>query len=141
MGKIQEIYPQHFRDYRIRFTQKLVEDIPNETEPDEKILKIHRRPHRNAEENRIQLLEHFYFPKISSKIKTLVSRCTICKENKYDRHPNKPLLNPTPIPNYPEHTVHIDIFSTEKQLVLTAVDKFTKFTRAKIIPSRSIEDP
>lgn len=140
MGRVQEIYPLHFKDYRIRFTQKFVEDITGQIEQEEKILKIHRRAHRNAEENRIQLLENYYFPKMSSKIRTLVNRCVTCKENKYDRHPNKPHLNHTPIPSYPGNILHIDIFSTEKYLVLTAVDKFTKFAQAKIISSRSIED-
>lgn len=77
---------------------------------------------------------------MSSKMKALVTRWATCKENKYDRHPNKPHMKPTPFPNYPGQTLHIDIFSTEKQLVLTAVNKFTKFAQTKIISSRSIED-
>lgn len=140
MGQVQEIYPLHFKNYKIRFTQKLVEDIPNEAEQEEKILKIHRRAHRHAEENRMQLLENFYFPRMSAKIKRLVNQCKTCKENKYDRHPNKPILHPTPIPEYPGHTVHIDIFSTEKHLVLTAIDKLTKLAQTRIVKSRSIED-
>lgn len=64
MGRIQEIYPSHFRDYRIRYAQRIVEDIPNEMEQEERILRVHQRAHRNAEENRIQLLENFYFPRM-----------------------------------------------------------------------------
>lgn len=140
MGRIQEIYPHHFNSYKIRYTQKFVEDIPNEVEQEEKIILTHRRAHRNAEENRLQILENFYFPRMSAKIKKLVNQCSICKANKYDRHPNKPHINATPIPNYPGHTVHIDIFSTEKHLVLTAIDKFTKFIKTQILQSRSAQD-
>lgn len=140
MGRIQEIYPEHFSSYRIRYTQKFVEDVSNEAEQEERILQVHKRAHRNAEENRLQLLEHFYFPRMSAKIKSIVKRCCTCKVNKYDRHPNKPLLNATPIPAYAGHTIHIDLFSTEGHRVLTAVDKFSKFAQAKIIASKSIED-
>lgn len=77
---------------------------------------------------------------MSKKIRYLVKRCTTCKENKYDRHPNNQVIEPTPIPKYPGHTLHIDIFSTENRLVLTAVDKFTKLAFCKLIKSRAIED-
>lgn len=140
MGRIQEIYPLYFRDYKIRFTQKLVVDITNEDEQDEKILSVHRRAHRNAQENKDQIIEKYYFPKMSKKIKFLIKRCVTCKENKYERHPNNQIIEATPIPSYPGHTLHIDIFSTEKKLVLTAIDKFTKLAFCKVIKSRAIED-
>lgn len=140
MGIIQQIYPIHFRNYKVRFTHRLVQDLPNENDQEEKILTTHRRAHRNAEENREQIIQNFYFPRMSRKIKLLVKRCTVCSENKYDRHPNKPNINPTPIPNYPGHTIHLDIYSTEKQLALTAIDKLTKFAKCVPIKSRAIED-
>ena len=140
MGKIQEIYPNHFSNYKIRYTQKLVEDVESDAQQTEIILAEHKRAHRNTHENRLQIMQKFYFPKMIHKISSLTKNCTICKENKYERHPNHQEINPTPIPNYPGHTLHIDIFSTEKHLVLTAIDKFTKFAQAKIIKSRSVED-
>ena len=140
MGTIQNFYPNHFKSYRIRYTQTMVQDIPNENEQEEKILNCHQRAHRNAQENQLQLCEKYYFPKMHKKMKQLIKQCTVCKENKYDRHPNNQVLIPTPIPSYPGHTVHIDIYSTEGHLVLTLIDKFTKLARAAIINSRSIED-
>lgn len=140
MGKIQEFYPIHFRNHKIRFTQTIVTDITNETTQDEIILTTHRRAHRNPQENKLQILEKSYFPQMNKKINFLIKNCTVCKENKYDRHPNNQIINPTPIPNYPGHTLHLDIYSTENKLVLTAIDKFTKFAQAKIIKSRAIED-
>lgn len=140
MGQIQEIYRLHFNNYKIRFANKIVTDISNETAQEETILKTHKRAHRNAEENRMQIIEKFYFPKMSAKIKKIVNNCRICKENKYERHPNYPYINPTPIPNYPGHMIHLDIFSTEKNLVLTAIDKLTKFALTRMINSKSSED-
>lgn len=67
-------------------------------------------------------------------IKKLVNSCIMCKD------PNKPLLTPTATPNYPGHSNHIDLFSTETHCVLVAINKFTKFDQAKIIPSKSVED-
>lgn len=72
MGQIQRIYPEYFRSFKVRFSQNRVEDIVNETDQDELILKTHNRAHRNAEENKIQLSEKCYFPKMKSKILTLV---------------------------------------------------------------------
>lgn len=140
MGLIQEIYPLYFSNYKIRYTQKEVENIQNEAEQEETILQIHKRAHRSANENRLQIIERFYFPKMSSKIKKIVKQCTTCKQNKYERHPNNPVLKPTPLPEYPGHTVHLDIYCTEKRLILTALDKFSKFAQARILKSKAIED-
>jgi hypothetical protein len=140
MGRIQLLYPIHFATYKMRLTQLIVTDVENENNQEEVILQIHQRAHRNEKENRLQILEKYYFPKMSKKIRQLIKQCTVCKENKYERFPNNHEMNPTPIPNYPGHTLHIDIYSTERNLVLTAIDKFTKLAQAKIIKSRSIED-
>lgn len=77
---------------------------------------------------------------MSKKIKQITKLCSTCKKSKYERHPNIPKLGETPLPKYPGHTIHIDIFSTERHLVLTAIDKFTKFAITKNIASKAIED-
>lgn len=140
MGKIQTIYRTHFKGIKTRFTQSRVEDLTDETEQEERILQIHRRAHRNALENQKQLSETHYFPKMKQKIIHLVKQCKVCKEAKYDRHPPNPELQETPTPEYPGHILHIDIYSTERQLVLTAIDKFSKLAQARIINSKAIED-
>jgi len=140
MGEIQRIYPEHFRSFKIRFTQNKVEDVTNESDQEEIILETHNRAHRNSEENKIQLAEKYYFPKMKQKVTNLVKQCKVCKEGKYDRHPPNPEITETPIPEYPGHVIHIDIFSTERKLALTAIDKFSKLAQAKIIKSKSTED-
>lgn len=139
MGMIQEIYPLHFSNIRICFTRIRLKDIISENIQNEMILQEHRRAHRNCRENKSQLLRQYYFPKMLSKIERIIKLCSVCKEQKYDRHPPKPEIKPTPIPEYPGQIIHIDIFATEKKLVLTALDKFSKYAMVRIIPSRAIE--
>jgi hypothetical protein len=59
MGKIQEIYPEHFHNYKVRYTQTKVEDLVNQTQQEEKVISEHKRAHRNARKSRIQLLEKY----------------------------------------------------------------------------------
>ena len=139
MLKIQSIYPLHFSNYRIRFTQLIVEDIANKDHQNRIIIEQHNRAHRNEKENRIQILEKYYFPGMAKQIKAITKLCRTCKENKYDRHPNNPKLEATPLPNYPGQTIHIDIFSTDKQKVLTSIDKFSKLVAIRKIEGKSIE--
>lgn len=140
MGQIQEIYPDHFRNFKTRFSQKVVEDIISEADQENIILDTHARAHRNTTENKTQILEKYYFPGMFGKIKRIVKLCAICKKNKYDRHPNEPKISTTPIPSYPGQVVHIDIFSTDRKLVLTAVDKFSKYAQVRILKGKSTED-
>lgn len=55
----------------------------------------------------------------------------VCKENKYDRHPAKPEIKSTAIPQFPGQNVQLD---------MTAIYKFSKFAIAKAIKSRDSED-
>ena len=64
----------------------------------------------------------------------------MCKKNKYDRHPNKLYLQETPIPLFPGIIVHINIFMTEKNAILRAINKFSMFAHARILKSPAIED-
>ncbi|CAD7012878.1 unnamed protein product [Ceratitis capitata] len=139
MGKIQEIYPIHFNNYKTRFSRLLVQDITNESQQEEIVINTHKRAHRNSRENKLQILEHYYFPAMTKTIKRIIQQCSTCKENKYDRHPTKPKLGETPIPQFPGQILHIDIYMTNRNIVLTALDKFSKYAQTKIIRSRAIE--
>jgi len=82
MWKIQQLYQSYFKNFKVRFTQTLVKDLTNTTDLEEQILKTHNRAHRNALENKIQISEEFYFPKMKQKIANIVKQCKICKEAK-----------------------------------------------------------
>lgn len=140
LGKLQIIYPIHFRNYKVKFSRELVTDLKDEIAQEAEILKEHKRAHRNSKENKSQLIKKFYFPSMQAKINRLVKQCNICKEQKYERHPNKPLLKATPIPQYPGQIVHLDLFYTNHKVVLTGIDKYSKYAQAKIVKSRAVED-
>jgi len=140
LGKIQELYPSHLPFYKVRYTRKMVTDLTSEIDQENEILNEHNCAHRNAEENKIQLLEKFYFPHMKAKISKIVKQCKICKLNKYDRHPDKPIIQATPIPMFPGEIVHIDLYHTNKKVILTAIDKFSKFALARIVKSRATQD-
>lgn len=61
MGTIQNVYPIHFSSTKSPYTKKLVEDITNEQEQENVISKEHLRAHRNATENKTQILEEKNF--------------------------------------------------------------------------------
>ena len=140
MGKIQNIYPLHFEKYRVKYTRRKVTDLTDETRQEEEILRAHKRAHRNSKENKEQILENYYFPKMMEKINKVVGQCKTCKENKYDRKPNKIPISATPIPKHAGEILHIDIYITGKNLVLTALDKLTKYAQTYPINSNSTED-
>lgn len=139
LGKIQELYRLHFSQYKVKYCRKMVTDLTEKIEQENKILKEHNRAHRNAQENKIQILRNFYFPQMNAKIRRIVKQCRICKLNKYERHPEKPILQATPIPKYPGHIVHLDIYYTNRKVILTAIDKFSKYATARIVKSRATE--
>lgn len=143
MSVIQEIYKDTYDPNRIkvRFSQKIVNDITDENEQIRKIKEIHTFAHRNIKENIGQLIQICYFPKMHKKTKQFIDTCEICKLEKYDRKPQKDLPVKTPVPQYPGEIIHIDIFAyTQNNIFLTSIDKLSKFVKIKPLKSRSILD-
>ena len=64
MGIIQNVFPIYFRDYKVWYTQKNVEDVTNEQDKEDIIIAIHNPVHRNSIENKAQVLEKYYFPRL-----------------------------------------------------------------------------
>jgi len=130
--KIPESYLQSLKErcrenllgYKLRITQRLVTDVAGEEETIRIINTEHTKAHRNPKEMKLQILEKFYFPRMASRIRSLVSSCRTCKMFKYDRHPAKPELQLTPIPSYPCEILHIDLFTIESLKFLSCIDKF-----------------
>lgn len=143
MGKIQEVYREHFGQHRllrIRFAQRILEDVEDEDQQWDIVRQEHYRAHRGAEENKMQILRKYYFPKLQQKIKDFVVNCQICHGNKYDRKPINFPLQKTPIPKAPFEIAHIDTFFLESLHFLTYIDKFSKFAQVKLIDSRAAVD-
>lgn len=75
------------------------------------------------QENVKQVLEDYYFPNIS-KLGNEVINCKTCTKAKYNRHPKKQKLGIALNFSYGCEMLHIDIYSTDKKLLLTCADKF-----------------
>lgn len=143
MGKIQEVYKEHFgrnKSLKVRFTQRLLDDVSQDDEQWNIVRDTHLRAHRCTEENKQQILRKFYFPGMQKKIKEFVTNCRVCHECKYDRKPINFPLQETPIPTGPFQIAHIDILFLENQHFLTYIDKFSKLAQIKFIESRAAVD-
>ena len=131
---------KHFSKYEIRYTQTYVEHLVGSSRQEKESLKVDKRARRNSKENKSQLLEKYYFPKISDILNKIIQQCKIYSEGKYDRHPNKSNISHTPLPKYAREILRIDVWSIEKHFTLTSIDKLTKYAQASVINSRSIAD-
>nr|ABI48306.1 pol protein [Drosophila melanogaster] len=130
----------HFPATQFRHCKNVVLDITDKNEQIEIVTAEHNRAHRAAQENIKQVLRDYYFPKMGSLAKEVVANCRVCTQAKYDRHPKKQELGETPIPSYTGEMVHIDIFSTDRKLFLTCIDKFSKYAIVQPVVSRTIVD-
>lgn len=104
----------------------MVSHIVNKDEQREILIAEHNRGYSAAQENVKQILQEYFFPKMTKLVTEVVVNCKTCTKAKYDRYPKKHILGETPIPSYPGDMLHIDIFSTDKKQFLTCIDKFSK---------------
>jgi len=100
----------------------------------------HSRAQRVAKENAKQILQEYYFPKMSKVASEVVANGEVCNKAENDRHLKKQELGKTPIPLYVGEMLHIDIFSTDKKIFLTCIDKVSKFAIVQPLASRGIKD-
>lgn len=143
MGKIQEMYKKNFGRQnllKIRFTHKLLKDIENYNDQVDIICKEHNRAHRGCEENKLKILQKYYFPKMAQQIKIFIRNCRTCNECKYDRNPIKSPMTITPLPSAPFEIMHVDILFMNKLYFLTSIDKISKYAQVVKIDSRAVVD-
>lgn len=113
--------------------------VTNVTNRDEQlriIENIHRRAHRNYKNNILEISEKYFWPDIRKNCKQNAVKCEICLIEKYERHPKKEILKPTPIPLEPGHSIHADIFHLNKRLFISTSDRFSKYFYLREIPNK-----
>lgn len=140
---VQEVYRNYFsrnKNLKIRISQTFLKDLKTAEEQNEIIEKIHDRAHRGIEENHMVMSKTYYFPKMKQKLRKFIKLCETCNVAKYERHPYKVEFAETPIPKKPLDIFHIDIFISQPNLFISAVDKLSRFGMMIPIKSRSISD-
>lgn len=140
LAHIQHRLIELFPSTQFRYSRKHVIDIFDHNEQTEIVVTEHNRAHRAAQENVKQILEDYYFPKMTKIANEVVSNCKTCSRAKYQRHPKKHIISETLIPSYAGEILHIDIYSTDRKHFLTCLDKFSKFAVVQPIQSRTIND-
>lgn len=111
----------------------------NVTERDDQLTIVettHKRAHRNYKNNILEISEKYFWPRIRSDCKRYANRCEICLIEKYERHPKKETLKPTPIPAEPGRSIHMDIFYLGNKLFLYTADRFSKYFYLREIPNK-----
>ncbi|XP_039753389.1 uncharacterized protein K02A2.6-like [Pararge aegeria] len=92
-----------------------------------------------------KLKEHFWFDKMSSKVRSFIDNRVICKTLKGTSGATQMELHPIEKIAEPFHTIHIDISgklsgaSSEKEYVFVAVDAFSKFVLLKYASKKNQE--
>ncbi|XP_055640426.1 uncharacterized protein LOC129777879 [Toxorhynchites rutilus septentrionalis] len=140
---IQIVYKNYFsrgKPFKIYFSQKILIDLKTAEEQNIVIEQTHENGHRGVWENNRQIANRYYFPAMKRKIRQFVRLCRICNKNKYERHPYKIMLGPTPDPKKPLDLIHLDIFLKQPNIFLSFLDKFSRYATLIPIKSRNIQD-
>jgi len=106
--------------------KNFVNDITNANKQLEITSTEHNHANRAAQENAKPILRDYYFPNMSKLACEVVANCKVCNKAMYGRHPKKQ-QGSTPIPSHVGEVLNINIFSTDKKIFLTCIDKFSKF--------------
>lgn len=74
---------------------------------------------------------------MKSKITSFINTCDICSKAKYERHPLQLKQEQTDQATKPFEILHTDILFIEKNLIMTIIDKFSKFCETIILPFKN----
>uniref|UniRef100_A0AAG5DPC1 RNA-directed DNA polymerase n=1 Tax=Anopheles atroparvus TaxID=41427 RepID=A0AAG5DPC1_ANOAO len=139
---VQETFRKHFssnRLFKVFISETLLRDLRLDNEQDDVVREAHNHGHRGTKENKMQILQTYFFPQIDRIVKIFVKSCEICKKAKYNRKPPK-LIQKSTTGDKPFNRVHIDIFFLQGKKWLTIVDSFSKFANAIPLETRTIID-
>jgi len=92
------------------------------------ITETHCRAHRGLDENYKQITSFYYWPNLYKKLKELIKNCTICNQNKYNRHPVQIPIGQAPTPEREGENLHLDIYYAQSRIFITRrVKGYTRF--------------
>lgn len=143
INSLQIVYKNYFsriKTFKVFISQKFLIDVKTAEEQNQIIEKTHQRAHRGIEENVSVITRDFFFPNIKKQVRRYILLCDTCNTSKYERKPYKITYASTTIPKQPLDILHIDIFISQPNIFISAVDKLSKYGILIPIKSRSIVD-
>ena len=101
----------------------------------ERAVNIAHEGHQGIVKTKQLIREKIWFPGLDDEVKKVISDCLACQANGPDQRPD--LLQMSPLPPDPWHTVHIDFcgpFPTGEYLLVT-IDAYSRFPEVDIVRS------
>lgn len=137
----ETVYDRYFsrnKSFKVIRCPKLLQDVESLEEQGELIKTTHETSnHRGINENTAELQREYYFPNMKSKISAFINNCDTCQLLKYDRDPPKQIFKITSTAKHPMDILHLDLFFIDHHIVLTIIDKFSRFSNAFVLPSKN----
>jgi len=117
------------------YTRIFVQDVENSEDRALIIEETNSRAHRGLDENYKQTSRLYFWPNLLTKLK-YIQNCTICNENKYNRHPIKIPIGEAPIPSKEGENLHIDTYYAQSLTFITCIDAYSNFLVVKEIQNK-----
>ena len=128
---LQTTFSKYFsqnKSLRLLRCTEILKDIRKPDEQEHVIRDYHNRSnHRGINETLLHLKREYYFPHMKEKIEKTLNFCDHCKKLKYDRNPPKIKYVQPENPLKPLEIIHLDIYTINKNQILTIIDKFSRF--------------
>lgn len=134
--EIKESLVEKFPTIKFVFSPTQATNVTNKDEQLHIVENTHKRAHRNYKNNILEITEKYFWPDIRKDCKKYAVKCEICLTEKYERHPKKEFLKPTPIPAGPGLSIHMDIFHLNKRFFVSTSDRFSKYFYLREIPNK-----
>lgn len=134
--EIKESIKDKFPNAKFIYAPIKVTDVIDQNERINIIENTHKRAHRNCKNNALEISENYFWPDINKDCKRYATKCEICLIEKYERHPRKEILKPTPIPTGPGLSIHMDVFYLGGKTFISTSDRFSKYFYLREIPNK-----
>lgn len=116
----------------------ILQDVINKIEQTNLIRDYHTTSnHRGITETLNHLRRSHYFPAMRKAISDIINSCEICQKFKYDRGKQQIKFLITETPHKPLQILHVDVYAIKNELILTIIDKFSRFAGAYLLQSRN----
>lgn len=128
------ILQKHFNknSFKLIQTNQYRTDLtkPSEIEAAIKNHHVNKTGHSGIVETTKAIRQNYYWPNIGTDVRNFINTCEKCQTSKYERRPNKIILQNTPIGEKPFEHIYIDTFQIENRKFLTIIDSFSRFAQA-----------